>query len=131
MNFPNEILNHITIRELLEKWLSLIYSDVFMALCKYHMKIGNIDAGDKKIVKRFFKDTYNNIYCLTPLLEDLVNADLHGIEDIFIAVFGILSDEVYVLRSFFKLYAGMDSWVEANMWDDCISDKRMLKILLN
>lgn len=93
------------------------------------MKKGNIDYGDKSLPKLYFRETENKINILTPVLEDLVNKNIYGIEDIFISVYGVDSDEVYGLRTFMKLFEKIDSWDEDYMWDDCRSDKRMFHIL--
>lgn len=66
---------------------------------------------------------------LTPVLEDLVNKNIYGVEDIFIAVYGVDSDEVYALRRFLELNSRITEWDEDYMWNNCGSDKRMLKIL--
>lgn len=128
-NFPDNILSDMTIKGLLGKWTGLIDSDINNCLYKYYMKTGNIDCGDKNFVINLFNEVNTKISFLVPVLEDLVNKNIYGIEDIFIAVYGVDSDEVYTLRSFFTLNSKISEWNEDYMWNDCSSNKRMLKIL--
>lgn len=93
------------------------------------MKTGNINRGDKNFVINLFNEVSTKISFLVPVLEDLVNKNIYGIEDIFIAVYGVDSDEVYTLRNFFTLNSKISEWDEDYMWNDCSSNKRMLKIL--
>ena len=128
-NFPDNILSDMTIKGLLGKWTERIDSDINNCLYKYHMKTRNIDCGDKNFVINLFNEVSTKISFLVPALEDLVNKNIHGIEDIFIAVYGVDSDKVYTLRSFFTLNSKISEWDEDHMWNDCGSNKRMLKIL--
>lgn len=128
--FPSSIMSDMTTKGLLGKWTSAILSGTVNALHKYYIKDGNIDAGDKSFVVSLFRDIEDKISNLTPVLEDLVDKNIYGIEDIFIAVYGITSDEVYVLREFMKLSKNMASWDEDYMWNDCITDKRLRSVLL-
>lgn len=53
----------------------------------------------------------------------------YGIEDVFIAVFGITSNEVYAIRRFLEKYNNMESWDTDYMWNDCESDTRLYNII--
>lgn len=128
--FSNNIMSDMTTKGLLGKWVSMIFSESQSALYKYYMKDMNIDAGDKSFVISLFKSVDNKISNLTPVLEDLVEKNIYGIEDIFIAVYGVSSDEVYVLREFMRLSQKMASWDEDYMWNNCETDKRLKSILL-
>ena len=128
-NFPDNILSDMTIKGLLGKWTELIDSDINNCLYRYYMKTGNINRGDKNFVINLFNEVSTKISFLVPVLEDLVNKNIYGIEDIFIAVYGVDSDEVYTLRNFFTLNSKISEWDEDYMWNDCSSNKRMLKIL--
>lgn len=128
-NFSDNILSDMTIKGLLGKWTALINSHIKLCLCKYYMKTDNIDCGDKNFVINFFNEVNTKISCLEPILEDLVNENIYGIEDIFIAVYGVDSDEVYTLRNFLTLNRKISKWNEYYMWNDCSSDERLLKIL--
>ena len=128
--FPSNIMSDMTTKGLLGKWTSLILSETLTALYKYHMEYRNIDAGDKSFVISRFRDVGDRISNITPVLNDLVDKNINGIEDIFIAVYGIASDEVYVLREFMRLLKNMASWDEDYMWTDCTTDKRLRSLLL-
>lgn len=130
INFSDSILSDMTIKKLLIKWTELIKFDISYGLYKYYMKTHNIDRGDKNFVITLFNEISTKISFLTPVLEDLVNKNIHGIEDIFIAIYGVDSNEVYILRDFFKLNDKVNTWDEDYMWNDCNSDKRMLEILV-
>ena len=127
-NFSDGIMSDMTTKGLLGKWTALIESRVRCDIRKYYMKTRNIDAGDKNWIKSFFKDTMQFISYLTPILEDLVHKNIYGMEDIFIAVYGIQSDEVYLLREFLDLYKRMDEWDEDYMWNDCETNSRLYDI---
>lgn len=130
-NFPDEILSDMTIKGLLGRWTGSILAKVRYALCGYFLaESHNVDAGDKNAVETRFEEVKNIIDFSTPILEDCVDQNICGIEDIFIAVFGIMSDEVYLLRRFLQLYADMDQWDTDFMWNDCKNDPRLKKILL-
>ena len=126
----DNIISHMTIKDVLEHWLSRIASNVRFCLYKYYIETKNIDVGDKKIVVSFFKDTYNSIETTTPILEDMLIKEISGIEDIFIAVYGVISDEVYALRHFLDLYKRIDTWDEDYMWNDCVGNQRLKNIIL-
>ena len=128
-NFSDNALSDMTIKGLLGKWTGLIASDINSCLDKYYMKTRNIDYGDKNFVINLFNNTSVKISNLTPVLEDLVNKNIYGVEDIFIVVYGVDSDEVYALRRFLELNSRITEWDEDYMWNNCGSDKRMLKIL--
>lgn len=130
-NFPDEILSDMTIKGLLGRWTGSILAKVRYALCGYFLaESHNVDAGDKNAVELRFKDVKNIIDHSTPILEDCVDQNICGMEDIFIAVFGIMSDEVYLLRRFLQLYTDMDQWDADFMWNDCEADPRLKKNLL-
>lgn len=131
INFSDSIMSDMTIKGLLGRWTSIIFSELTTVLYKYYIKNNNIDAGDKNFVITLFQDLNHKIEYLTPVLEDLVEENICGIEDIFIAVYGVASDEVYVLRRFLHLTERMASWDEDYMWNDCATNKRLKKILLS
>lgn len=130
-NFPDDILSDISKKGLLGKWTATLLSYSENALFRYYIKDRNIDAGHKDVVVSLFQDVNNTMLTLTPVLEDLVEKNIIGIEDIFIAVYGVSSDAVYVLREFKKLMKRIDNWDEDYMWNNCSNNKRLKKILLN
>ena len=99
------------------------------SLRKYYMKTRNIDFGDKNATIEWFTDTQNKINILTPVLEDLTNEHIYGIEDIFNAVYGYNSDETYALQAFLDLSENMHCWNTEYMWNDCCRDHRLYRIL--
>ena len=63
------------------------------------------------------------------VLNDFINDEVKGLEDIFISVYGVGSDEVYALRKYQFLFGTMHIWDERKQWDNCGDDLRMLKII--
>ena len=131
IDFSEDVLSNITIKGLLGKWTHMIISDVKHDIYKFYAKTRNIDAGDKNCIREFFMETNEKIHYLTPILEDLCNENLYGIEDIMIAVFGVGSDEVFVLREFLRRMEQINEWDEDYMWNDFAGRDRLKKICLN
>lgn len=101
-----EIMSDFSKKDLLLKWVDFIYSDVENFVHYYHIRGGFVDPGVKESLFEAnwrYKVASERIKYLTPVLEDLVNEKLYGIEDIMIAIYGITSDEVFVLREFLRL----------------------------
>lgn len=128
-NFSDAVMSNMTTKGLLGKWTAMILADIENTLQKYYMKDRNIDAGDKGLVAALFRHTDSKIAALTPVLEDLVAPNIRGIEDIFIAVYGVASDEVYILRSYRKLAKDVSTWDEDYMWNNCSLDQRLRHII--
>ena len=118
-NFPNDIMSDMTTKGLLGKWVAFLVSKVRCSLYSYYIKTNNIDYGDTNFVTQRFTETKGEIEYILPVLEDLVNANIHGFEDICIAVYGIGSDEVFMIRRFFQLCVCMPIWKKDSMWTDC------------
>lgn len=129
VNFPNEIMSEMTTKGLLGKWLSYILSEIQRSLATYYLKTGNVDAGDFNFVVDRFKETREMVEYYLPVLHDLVEERISGLEDITIAVYGISSDEVFLVRRFQQLCISMPVWKEHQMWNDCKGDSRMKKII--
>ena len=127
-NFPDSVMSDMTTKGLLGKWTEMVISDVQWAVLKYYAKTRNIDAGDLNFVRSLFVTTNDKIKILTPVLEDLCNRNLYGIEDITIAVFGVGSDEVFVLREFLKRMQRINEWDTDFMWNDFSGHERLKKI---
>ena len=125
----DSFLSDMIVSKLLIKWVGSIFSDACYALCKYYMHTGNVDCGCMPVVESLFREIDVKMQVLIPVLEDMVSRDIRGIEDIFIAVYGVGSDEVYVMRRFLELFGRMGEWDEDYMWNDCGGDRRMLQIL--
>ncbi len=128
VNFPNDILSDMSVKGILGKWTELIVSHVKYALYKYYVKTGNIDVGTD--IKWAFEDVHVKITQLTPVLEDMVEKNIHGMGDILIGVYGVGSDEVYMFRRFMDRYSCIDEWDTDYMWNDCGGDKRLKKLLM-
>ena len=129
INFSDEILSDMTMKGILGKWTGLLYSDIRYAMFKYYMKTRNIDVDCLNFTKNLFKTTRNKINFVEPVLNDMVAVNIGGIEDIFIGIYGVGSDEVYLLRNFLERCENIDSWDEDYMWNDCLGNERMYKIL--
>ena len=130
VDFPDSILSDMTIKGVLGKWTTHIAHTVLWTVSKYYVSgPRNIDCGDMSFVKSVFCDTNHEIDMITPILEDLVNKKIYGMEDIFISVFGVESDEVYVLRKFYSLFSKITEWDSDYMWNDCSNDTQLKEIL--
>ena len=124
-NFPGTVMSDITTKGLLGKWVDTIIFEIRYDIFKYCAKTNNLDAGDKDFVKSLFIETNNKILHLTPVLEDLCNEKLYGIEDIVIAIYGVDSDEVYTMRSFLYKIKHIKEWDENYMWNDFKGQERL------
>ena len=131
-NFSDFIMSDMTTKGLLGRWADIVYEDVICALKKCYMKTNNMDAYDVNVTDIMFDEAENKIKYLTPVFEDVLNTDISGIEDIFIAIYGVTSDEVYAMRIFLKDNAKRNSsgWDADHMWNDCCYDKRLRVILM-
>lgn len=129
INFSDEIMSEMTTKGLLGKWCETIFREIKYCLKNYYIKTNNVGVGCDNFVKTLFSETDSNINHITKLLEDLTIRELYGIEDIFIAVYGVQSDEVYTLRKFKELYEKIDEWDTDFMWNDCGFDKRLKDII--
>jgi hypothetical protein len=125
----DDIMSNMTIKGLFKKWMSKIHQDICCALFQYYMKSNNRDTGDREFTESLFREVGLEIKYVTPILEDMTVSNLYGMEDIFIAAYGVTSDEVFVIRRFLDRYKCIDEWDEDYMWNDCGSDRRMLDIL--
>ena len=128
INFPDSVMSDMTTKGLLGKWTEMVISDVQVAVFKYYAETQNIDAGDLNFVRSLFISTNDRIRAITPVLEDLCNRNLYGIVDITIAVFGVDSDEVFVLREFLKRMERINEWDTDFMWNDFSGYERLKKI---
>lgn len=130
INFPDDILSDMTTKGLLGKWIGYLVSEVRGALYSFHVKTNNIDCGDIDFVTKRFVETKMKIDCILPVLEDLIDANIYGFEDICIAIYGVGSDEVFLVRRFLQQNACMSEWKSGSMWTDCKGDLRLHNILL-
>ncbi len=128
-DFPDSIMSDITTKGLLGKWTQLIYLDTLSCLRRYY-ESRRKQGRDIEYVRRFFERNSQSAAHKLPILEDLVTNDINGMEDIFIAVFGVGSKQVYVLRHFIELMQ-KETWDGSHMWDNAKDDLRLHKILFN
>ena len=92
INFPDKIMGPMTMKGLLGKWAESIIYDIKYCLAKYYLgEDRNIDAGDIDFVKNRFRETSNMMHKLTPVLEDMVNENIYGLEDIMISIYGSMT----------------------------------------
>lgn len=142
VNIPDDIMKDITTKEVLRKWIENILQDVRYSLTEYYAKHSDVveelsrrirpydyNTFRKKVVEIEFEDIRCRIKCITPLLTDLLHDDIWTITDICIAVYGMMSDEVYLIRHFMKLYNDKQYWSEFFMWNDCKNNDRLARIL--
>lgn len=130
IGFPDDILSDMTNKGLLGKWIGYLVSEVRSSLYSFYVKTNNVDCGDVDFVTKRFVETKMEIDYILPVLEDLVDANIHGFEDICIAIYGVESDEVFLVRRFLQQNACMSEWKSSSMWTDCGGDLRLLNILL-
>lgn len=129
-DFSDSIMSDMTIKGLLGKWTARIFDEARTALKMYHLKEENIDHWDTDRVLSRFRYVSTAIRWIQPVLEDLTAENIYGIEDVFIAVYGVMSDEVYVIREFLRLDRMRGEWDADYIWDDCVHDSRLEKILM-
>ena len=142
VNIPDEIMRETTTKDILRKWTENVLQDVKYALTEYYAKHSDIaeelrkriltydyNMFRKKLVEIEFEDIRCRMKCISPLLTDLVHEDIYTIADIFIVVYGMTSDETYLIRHFTKLYNDIGHWSEFFMWNNCQNNKRLARIL--
>lgn len=130
IDFPDEIMSDMTTKGILSHQIDTIINvKIEYAMFKYHMRTRNIDAGYKNFVTHLFQDAIRHIDVATPILEDFVNRNIYGLEEILCAMFGEYSDEVYIYRKFNELAKRINEWDEKEMWTDCSNDERLKGIL--
>ena len=122
-NFPDSIMSDISRKGLLGKWTEDIYNDAKICLIEYYRK-NSSDVGNVKGIRYYFDRLDEKISYLTPVLEDLVEENIWGMEDIFISVFGVGSDQVYVFRRFLGLSRKRE-WDTDWMWNDAAGNHRL------
>lgn len=114
MNFINE---EMTKEEFVTKWSTLLLHDMAICIVKYECDgSSNVDAGDFDFVKSCFKNCYEKGKFIESFLLDLVVEDIENFEDIVIAIYGLGSEDLRIVRRFNELYEDMDNWDEDYMW---------------
>lgn len=114
MKFINE---DMTKEEFVTIWTNLLLNDMKVCNLKYEGDGSiNVDAGDLDFVKTFFKNCYEKGKFIESFLLDLFVEDIENFEDIVIAIYGLGSEELKVVRKFNKLYEDIDNWDEDYMW---------------
>ena len=114
MKFINEDMIK---EEFVTIWTNLLLNDMKVCNLKYEGDGSiNVDAGDLDFVKTFFRDSYKKGKLIESFLLDLVTEDIEDFEDIVIAIYGLGSPELKVVRKFNKLYEDIDNWDEDYMW---------------
>lgn len=99
------------------KWTDLLLHDMAVCITKYECDGStNVDAGDLDFVKTFFEDCYKRGKFIESFLLDLVVEDIENFEDIVIAIYGLGSEDLRIVRRFNELYENMDNWDEDYMW---------------
>ena len=128
--FPDDVIGPLTMKGLLGKWVTLKLSDIRYAVTKYHMSYRNIDAGDANFVLQLFADLDDELFILTPVLEDLTASHLYGFDNIVEAMYGPNSDEVYLVREYRTLAQSRNEWKACDMWKlHAGKDARLYNIL--
>ena len=134
---PDDCVRDVSVKVLLKKWADDILFDVKYAISEYYGEYSDLYAiinRSKQIDRRCvtehcFKQAYKKIEYLTPVLEDLVQADITGIGEIFRVVYGFNSDELHILREYAKLYDCISEWDETMMWYGCRHDEILARNL--
>lgn len=127
------IMSDYTVEEFLQKQIEEIYYYVQKFVHYYHIE-GNFITLGKDIVSAEvnwkYNLAYNRIKYITPVLEDFIDDRLSGFEDILIAIYGIMSDEVFVFREYLNLEQekrNCNGFVIDHM--GCLKNGRMYNIL--
>lgn len=116
LNFINEDIKK---EDFIYKWTKILLNDMRVCIFKYEGDGSvNPDAGDLDFVKTFFRNGYKGGELIESFLLDLFTENMENFEDIVIALYGLGSPELKVVRKFNKLYENIDNWNEYERWRD-------------
>ena len=105
--FPGIYMHGLDAAQCVGKWVERIVCDARWFLCKYYDPGTNYLSETERceigVCEDFLRDSRRMARDLTPVLEDLIDGSLNGLDDMIIALYGIGSDELYVYRAFVKL----------------------------
>lgn len=126
-------LSNITTKGFLGKWLSFLVFGARNCLRLYYLS--NDSGKSVEDIEDEFEYTLTYTVAAETLLEDLVAFDLDDIPELcdkLIKIMSVLydndSDEIYILKEFFRIYDNIYSWDVFDMWsENC--DNRLLNIL--
>lgn len=127
---PKEILSGMRVEGLIEKWVTWLVYEMERSLYKYYMRDRNIDADCLGAITGLFSHVNQETEYVTKCLEDLIVEEIVGFEDIVIAIYGVASDEVYLVRRFYYLFSKIEEWDTDFMWNNCANDRRLKTILI-
>ncbi len=129
VGFPDTILSDMTKKGFLSKWVSYLISQILLTLRTYYFRSGNVDHDDLSAAKLRFESMEEELDYVVPVLLDMCNEGIRGLEDICIAVYGGSSSEVYVVKRFYQLLSCIDAWNTDFMWNDCCNDEILRSFL--
>lgn len=103
--FPEKYMNGLDAAQCVGKWVERVVRDAYGVLHKYYNpKMSYLtDRGEIPVCEDYLKDLRRMVRNLKPVLEDLIDGSLNGLDDMIIAQYGIGSDELYIYRAFVKL----------------------------
>ena len=127
-NIEDEFMSEITTKGLLSKWTAYLVNNVKYAVAKYHFP--DKDIKDIEYVKTIFNITQNKLDNIVPVLYDMINIEINGLDEICDYIYPTDSDELYIVGMYNQLYYNIASWEESSMWDNCENDDRLKKIIL-
>lgn len=135
------IFTDISAKDLMLAWSRNTLRDINDAMYEYYIKnsytlselfdrtcIKNYTAFRKNMVELMFEDIHNQLVCQFHLFRPVLK-NIDYIIEFFDAVYGITSDEAYIVRKFMHLYKIMPNWNTMYMWDNCQDDIRLACIL--
>lgn len=126
-------LSNITTKGFLGKWLSFLVFGARNCLRLYYLS--NDSGKSVEDIEDEFEYTLTYTVAAETLLEDLVAFDLDDIPELcdkLIKIMSVLydndSDEIYILKEFFRVYDNIYNWDVSDMWSEKCDD-RLLSIL--
>ncbi|MCR4805734.1 MAG: hypothetical protein K5981_08810 [Clostridia bacterium] len=126
---PDNVMSTITTKELLEKWTLGAVNEITAAVRAYHFKSKNPEENTVAAVRQLFADVSERLRVTGAYIKDLTAFPIENMYDTIIAVFGIVSPQVYIYKSFMQLYKTQSTWTEETMWDECAGNEQLKKVL--
>ena len=126
-------ISNITHKGFLGKWLSFLVFGARNCLRLYYLS--NDSGNSLEDIEDEFEYTCTYTVAAETLLEDLVAFDLDDTPELYDKILKLMSvlydndsDEIYILKAFFKVYDNIYNWNISDMWSEKCDD-RLLNIL--
>lgn len=128
IEIPDDVISRKSVKSLLFKEACGLLDGMKACLAAYYIRTGNELADNLDGVKRRFKLTADKVKNVTPILEEMLAGRYRGINSIFVLIYGVDSDEVYICELCEDLFKRIDSWDVNDMWNGCSHDARLFRI---